>query len=170
MSFVRLVAGLPIVLSLFLTAGQVWADSLDQQITERARQYQESLRQRAAEISPSFQAKIEAQTEQTVAVGLEKWNNGEIDICVALPHLAEIQRVVLFVTRHFPGSSGDSPVWRDGGCAAALVVTSIQLVLKSSASHPANFTSICSAVSPSRQSGASISYFIRIVSTIVQRR
>ena len=170
------VFGLLFFSALFFTAadgrcaGQNVVKNLDQQIAERTRQYQESLRQRAAEISPSFQTKIEAQTEQTVADSLEKWNNGEVDIQIALPHLAELQRVLLFVHRNLPGLPGDSLVWRASGCAAALVVTSVQFVLKSSAIPAANFAPLRSVVSPFRQGGGSISYFIRIVCTIVQRR
>jgi len=143
---------------------------LDRQIAERTKQYQESLRQRASEVSPSFQAKIEAQAERTVAGGLEKWNNGEIGICIALPHLAELQRVVLFVTRHLPGLPGDSLLWKASGCAAALTVTSIQLAAKSPAIYTATFAPFRSVVSPFRQSSEGISYFILIVCTIVQQR
>ena len=167
---VRFTIGLLFVSALLFTAVQGAADDLDQQIAERTRQYQESLRQRAAEISPSFQANIEVQAEQTVADGLEKWNNGEIALCIALPHLAEVQRILLFVTRYFPGFPSDSPVWRAGGCAVALAVTSLQLVLKSSAIYAVNFASSHSSVYPFRRGGEGISYFIRIACTIVQRR
>ena len=170
MFFVRLTIGLLFVSALLFTAVQGAAGDVDQQIAERTRQYQEYLRQRAAEISPSFQAKIEAQTEQTVVKGLEKWKIGEIDLCIALPHLAEFQRIFLFATRHLPGSPSDSPVWRAGGCTATLFVTSIQLVLKSSANYAANFASSHSAAYPFRRGGEGVSYFIRIVCTIVQRR
>ena len=170
MSSVRFAIGLLFAFALLLTTEQGTADSLDQQIAERTRQYQESLRQRAAEISPSFQAKIEAQAEQTVTQGLEKWHNGEIDICIALPQLAELQRVILFADRQTPGSPSDSLYWRANGCAAALVVTSIQLVIKASASHPANFASSHSAAYPFRRGGEGISYFIRVICTIVLRQ
>jgi len=64
-------------------------DTIDQQIAERTKQYQESLRQRASQLSPSLQAKIESQAEQTVAQGLEKLKNGELDLQIALPGWVE---------------------------------------------------------------------------------
>jgi len=170
MSSVRFAIGLLLAFALLFTTERGTADSLDQQIAERTRQYQESLRQRAAEISPSFQAKIEAQAEQTVTQGLEKWHNGEIPLCIALPQLAELQRVILFADRQTPDSPGDPLYWRAGGCAAALVVTSIQLVLKSSAIYTTNSAPIDSAIAPLQQRSESISYFIRIVCTIVLRQ
>ena len=170
MSCVRFAIGLLFVFALLFTAERGAADDFDQQIAERTKQYQESLRQRAAEISPSFQAKIEAQAKQTVAVGLEKWNNGEIDICIALTQLAELQRVILFVAQQTPSSPSNSLYWRANGCAAALVVTSIQLVLKSSAIYTTNSAPIDSAIAPHQQNSESISYFIRIVCSIVLRQ
>ena len=167
---VRSTIGLLFVSILLFTAERGVADDLDQQIAERTRQYQESLRQRAAEISPSFQAKVESQVQQTIAEGLERWTNDEIDLRIALPCVAEVRRVAPFVARHLPGLPDGPLTWRAGNCVAALVVTSVQLVLKSSAIPAANFVPVHSAVSPFRQSSERVSYFIQVVCTLVQRR
>ena len=170
MSPVRLTIGFLLLFVLPFTAERGVADDLDQQIAERTRQYQESLRQRAAEISPSFQVRIESQAKQTVAVGLEQWQKGELDIRIALPHWIESQRAARFVAQHLPGLPTGSLIWGTSGYAAAFTVTSVQLVLKSPAIHTANAATMRSAVCPFQQSGEGISYFIRVARTIVQRR
>jgi hypothetical protein len=170
MSFARFLVASLLFSALSLTCGQSVAGDLDQQIAERARLYQESLRQRAAQVSPSFQAKIESQTRNAVAKGLEQWKKGEISIQIVLPHWAESQRIAQFVARHLPGSPPGSPEWNASNGTADLTVSSVKLVMKSLTISAVHFTSIRSVVYPFRQSSESISYFVRIVSTIVQRR
>ena len=174
MSSLRFVIGSLFIAALFFPAvnGNCAEQNIDQQIAERTRQYQESLRQRARQLSPSFQDKIESQARQTVAKGLKKWNNGELHLRIALPRLAEKRRVAQFVAWYLPNSHSPagSLVNRAGGCAAALTVTSVQLVLKSSAISTADCPFTRSVVFPFRQSENVLSYFIRVVCTIVQRR
>ena len=173
MSVVRFAIGLLFISALLLTSGQGIASELDQQIAERARQYQESLRQRAAKLSPSFQSKIESQSLQTVACNMEKWNNGKVNIRIALPRWAEYQRFTLFVARHFPFSGGPdgSHVWEAINRIAALTVIPVSSVLKLSAIHAANFVPLRSVVPPSFwRGGVGISHFIRVAETIVLRQ
>ena len=176
MRCVRFVIGWLFVSALLLTAAMGWcADqndttNLDLQIAERTKQYQESLRQRASQVSPSFQATIESQVRRTVAKGLAKWQNGEIDLCIALPNLAERQRVALFAIRHIPGVPTGSLTWKSSDYVATVTVTSVRLVLKSPVISTANFAFIRSFFCSFWQSGECVSYFVRVVWTIVKRR
>jgi len=146
--------------------------SLDQQIAERTKQYHETLRQRAEQLSPSFQAKIESQAQRTVVVGLEKWKKGEIDIHVALPGMLETYRTVQFIVRHFPlpGSPAGSFAFGNSLFNAALTVTSVQYIIKALTIPVTEAAIVRSSVSTFRQNGNVLSYFVKIVSTIVQRR
>ena len=182
MSIVRFLIGLLFASALLLTAARGVcaeqkepnnANNIDQQIAERAKQYQESLRQRASQLSPSVQAKIESQVRQTVTKGLKKWKNGEINVRIALPGWAETCRTARFIARHrpFSGSPAGSLDFGIGLGGVALTVTSVQQVLKTWAVSIADsaivrYSSICSF----RQNGNVLSYFIRVVCTIVQRR
>ena len=174
-SFVRFVIGLLFTAALLFTAGrgECAEQNIDQQIAERTRQYQESLRQRAAQLSPSLQTKIESQAEQTTAKGLKKLKNGELDIQIALPGWTEARRIAKFVARHAP-SSGAPIGTLDLGIGTlhvALTVTSVQYVLKVLTMPIADSAIVRSLfVDSSRQNGGVLSYFIRVVYTIVQRR
>ena len=172
MSFARFLVGALLVSVPLLTCGQSVADNLDQQIAERTQQYQESLRQRTAQLSPSFQAKIELQTRKTVAKGLEKWKNGEISIRIALPRLAESQRIAQFVARHLPfsGSPAGSFVFGSRTLAIALTVTTGQHVAKPLAIPVFDLAPNRSCVVSEQHSGNILSFFIQIVHTIVQRQ
>ena len=182
MSIVRFLLGLLFVSALLFTAVQEvcaeqkepnTANNIDKQIAERTKQYQESLRQRASQLSPSFQAKIESQARQTVAKGLKKWNNGELDLRIALPGWAAAQQAARFVARHLPfsGSPAGSWVFGIGLDSAALTVTSVQQVLKTWTVLIADSAIVRDASLGSfRQNGNVLSYFIRVVGTIVQRR
>jgi len=171
MSFVRFAIGSLFVSALFFIAANGWCaeQNIDQQIAERTKQYQESLRQRAAQLSPSLQAKIESQAQQTVAKNTEKWKSGKINIRIALPQWAETQRIAQFVARHLPlpGSPAGSFVWRAGICDAVLTVPS---VLKFFAISVVDSIAVRSFVGLTPRNNDGISYFIRIVCTIVQRR
>jgi len=167
------------VSALLFTTVQGWCaerndvDTIDQQIAERMKQYQESLRQRASELSPSLQAKIESQAEQTVAKGLEKLKSGELDLQIALPGWVENQRIARFVARHLPfsGAPAGSFVFGIGMSNAALIVPSVQQVLKTLMVSIADSAIVrLLSVSSSQQNGGGSSYFIRVVCTIVQRR
>ena len=172
----RLTIALLLLSALLLTAVQgrcAEPSNIEQQIAERTKQYQESLRQRASQLSPPLQAKIESQARQTVADGLAKWKSGKINVQLALPGWAETQRLARFAARHLPFSGIPEGVWGFGisGGSAVLTVTSIQQVLKTltvSIADSAIIRSLC--VGSSRKNGAGISYFIRIVCTIVQRQ
>jgi len=175
-SFVRFPIGLLFLSALLLTAAEGLCaendNNLDQQIAERTKQYQESLRQRAAQLSPSFQAKIELHVQQTVAKGLEKWKKGEIDIHVALPGWAATYRTVQFVARHLPFSGFPAGSFAVGNSLlnAVLTVTSVQHVLKVVTMPVADSASIRSSfIGTFRQNGNVLSYFIRIVCILVQR-
>jgi hypothetical protein len=154
-----------------------FTDSLQRQVAERARQYQETLRQRAQQLSPSLQARIESQVQQTVAKGLATWNSGGFDggewnIQIALPHWAEAWRVARFVARHLPfsGFPAGSFEFGIGAFPVAVVVPLPQFLksLSSSAAHCAIIPSLAGNLS--RQRCEVISYFVRIASTIVQRQ
>jgi hypothetical protein len=166
--------GLFVVSVVFVSAanGKCAEQNIDQQIVERTRQYQESLRQRAAQLSPSFQAKIESQTQQPIAKCMKKWNNGEISVRIALPRLAEARRMAQFVTRHLPGS--DAPAgslgFGTGMSAVVLTITAVQHVVKSFTTPIADVARVRSGVSVYHQSGNLLSYFIQIACTVVQRR
>ncbi|MDR0326879.1 MAG: hypothetical protein LBI05_01140 [Planctomycetaceae bacterium] len=171
MSLVRFVSGTLCFIAVWLTAAAGWSaeQSIDQQIAERTQQYQESLRQRASQLSPSFQAKVESHAQQTVSRGLEKWKRGEVAIQVALPRWSALQ----FVVRHFPfsGSPAGAFVFGGGTVSAALTVTTFQYVVKSVSTLSASFANLRSfAVSSLLQRNDGISYFVRIVCTIVLRR
>ena len=174
MLFVRFAIGSLFLSALFFTAASGWCaeKTLDQQIAERTKQYQESLRQRAAQLSPTLQAKIEAQAQQTIAKNTEKWKNGKINIRIALPQWAEARKIAQFVARHLPfsGSPAGSFEWRTGICDAVLTVTSVQSVVKSFAGSMVDSVVAPSFVGLFRRNNGGISYFIRIVCTIVQRR
>jgi len=167
----RLTIGLPFVSALFFLAASGWGaeQTLDQQIAERTKQYQESLRQRASQLSLSLQTKIETQAQQTVAKNKEKWKSGEISLRIALPRLAEAQRIAQFVSRHLPlsGSPAGSFEGKSGICDAVLTVSS---VLKTVAVAVVDPTVVRSFVGLTPRNNGNISYFIRIVCTIVQRR
>ena len=144
-----------------------------QQIAERTKQYHESLRQRAAHCSPLLQIKVESQARHAVAKGLKKWDSGELNIRIALPQSAEAQLAARFIARHLPCS--DSPfgslVFGIGTTTAALIVTSVQHVLKSFAIPIVDSTVVpASFVCSSQQGDDGISYFVRIIRTIVQRQ
>jgi len=174
MSLIRSVIGLLFLSALFFTAaeGTCTEQNIDQQIAERTKQYQESLRQRAAHISPSFQSKIESQVKQTVSKGLAKWHSGEIGIQIALPCRAEAQRIARFIARHLPfsGFPAGSFVFGNGTSGVALTVTSIQSVLKPFAISAINSIAVPSFVGLFQRNNDGISYFVRIACTIVQRR
>ena len=166
---IRLAIGSTLLLALLLTAvnGRC-ADQLDveQQIAERAKQYQQSLQQRAAEISPTFQAHIETKAQKTVEIGLEKWNNGEIGIQIALPRLAELQQIAQFLAQHFPsGLPSGSFEWTASIGGAVLTVSPAPSVLKLATVFRANDVS----VRPFHRE-TSLSYFILIVCTVVLRQ
>jgi hypothetical protein len=171
---VRVVIGFLFISALWFTAAQGWCaeQNLDQQIAERTRQYQESLRQRALQLSPSLQAKIESQAQQTVAKGLEKWKKGEISIHIALPGRAESIRLARFVARHFPfpGSPSGAFGFGIGSFNAALTITTVQYFLKAWTIPVADSIIVHSSIYPFRQDCNSLSYFVRVVCTIVQRR
>jgi len=179
MSFARSTTGLLLVAALLCTAIGGWCaehnvpGNLDQQIAERTRQYQESLRQRAQQLSPSLQSKIDKQVQQTVAKGLEKWKNREIDVRLALPGWAESCRVARFVARHLPFSGAPSGSFEFGGglLDAVLTVTTVQYVLKVLTISIADSAIVrTSSVRAPRQNGNALSYFIQVVCTIVQRQ
>ena len=174
MPFIRFAIGSLFVSALFFTAANGWCaeQTLDQQIAERTKQYQESLRQRAAQLSPALQAKIESQARQTVAKNREKWKNGKINIRIALPQWAEAQRIAQFVARYLPlsGSPAGSFALGIGTSAAALTVPSAQTVLKSFVTSVIDSIAVRSFVGLTPRNNDGISYFIRIVCTIVQRR
>ena len=169
----RLLVGLLLVSTFLLACGQsVAGGDLDQQIADRTRQYQESLRQRANQLSPSFQAKVESQTQQTVAKGLEKWKKKEIDIQIALPHLSEARRIAQFLARHLPFSSSPagSFAFGSGNLGTTLTITTGQHVLKPISIPIANLMANLSFVVGIRQSENIPSFFLQIVCTIVQRQ
>jgi hypothetical protein len=181
MSFVRFTIGLLFVSALLFTAArgvcaeQNTADNIDRQIAERTKQYQESLRQRAAGLSPSLRAKIESQARRTVAKGLTQWKSGELDIQIALPRLAAAQRVARFIVRHLPfsGSPFGSFAFGIGTYPAALTVTSVQhgvkKVLKAFIIPIADSVVLRSSIVP-QNGGGILSYFVRVVGTIILRR
>ena len=146
--------------------------SIDRQIAKRTQQYQESLRQRAARMSPEFQSRIESQVKQTVSKGLAKWHSGEISIQIALPRRAEARRIAQFVARHFPfsGSPAGSLVFGSSTLVAAMIVVPVQHVLNSLTLPVADSAGICDSVNLFQQSSNVLSYFIRIACTIMQRR
>ena len=162
------------VFALFFTSAGGWCaeKTLDQQIAERTKQYQESLRQRATQLSPLLQTKIESQAQQTVAQNMEKWKNGRISLRIALPRLAESRWIAQFVARHLPLPSfpAGSLEFGLGASAIALTVTSIQIVMKSFAISAADSAVIRSFAGQFHRNNDDIPYFIRIVCTIVQRR
>ena len=171
----RLTISLLFVSALLFTAavGRCDEKNLDQQIAERTKQYQESLRQRAAELAPLIQAKIESQARRTVAKGLAKWKNGELHVRIALPQWAEAQLVARFVARHLPfsGSPSGLLVFGSGASGAAVTVTTGQHVLKSfSISAVDSAISLSSSVCSSRHNSDVLSYFILVIRTVVQRR
>jgi len=172
MRLFRLLISLLLTFVLSLTCGQNVAGSLDQQIAERASQYQESLRLRTAQLSPSLQTKIESQTQKMVTKELEKWKKGEVCIQVALPRRAESRRIAQFLARHLPFS--DSPagsfVFGGGILSTALTVSTGQHVVKPFTIPVFDLMTNRSFITGGRQSGNILSFFIRIVSTIVQRR
>jgi hypothetical protein len=177
-SFARFPIGLLFLSALLLTAAEGLCaehdvpNNLDQQIAERTKQYQESLRQRAAQFSPSFQAKIESHVQQTVAKGLEKWKKGEIDIHVALPGWAATYRTAQFVARHLPFSGFPAGSFAVGNSLlnAVLTVTTVQYVLKVLTIPVVDSASVHSSfVGTFRQNRNVLSYFIRIVCILVQR-
>ena len=174
MWYVRCAIGLLFCTTLLLSAadGRCAEQSIDQQITERTKQYQESLRQRAAQLSPSLQAKIEAQAEKTVEKNTAKWKNGEISLRIALPRLAEARWIAQFVAQHCPfsGSPNSSFEWKTGICDAVLTVTSVQSVVKSFAISVFDSAVVPSFVGLTSRNNGGISYFVRIVCTIVQRQ
>lgn len=174
MLYIRFVAGLLFLSALLWTAvsGQCAEQSIEQQISERMRQYQESLRQRAAQLSPSLQSKIESQSQQTVSKGLTAWKKGEVNIHIALPRLAEAQNFVRFIARHLPfsGFPGSSLEFGIGTADAALIVTTVQSILKSVWISSAHFTFLRSFTAYPSQKSGSISFFVQVVCTIIQRR
>ena len=171
MLFLRFAIGPSFVFALFFTAANGWCSeqTLDQQIAERATQYQESLRQRAAQLSPSFQAKIEAQARKTVNKNRELWKNGEISLRIALPHWAVAQQIARFVARHLPCSGFPAGLFEFGVgiCNAVLTITP---VLQSIAVSVVDSVVVRSFVELTPRNNEGISYFVRIVCTIVQRR
>jgi hypothetical protein len=171
---IRFAIGLLFLSALCFTtaSGRCAEQTLDQQIAERTKQYQESLRQRAAQLSPTLQVKIEAQAQQTIAKCTEKWKSGKIDIRIALPQWAEAQRIARFVARHTPfsGSPGGSFEFDIGTSAVALTVTSVQSVLKSFAISVIDSVAVRSFVGLFHRNNDDVSYFIRVVCTIVLRR
>ena len=149
--------------------------SVDRQIADRITQYRESLRQRAAEISPAFQAKVESQAEQIVADRLEKWYQGEVDINIALPHQAEKQRfetrqITQSLERHVPALPGSSLEWGYNIGEAALTITSSQTVLQSLKNHRINVMNIPATVNSFRKNGVDVSPFLRVLHTVVLRQ
>ena len=174
MFFARFITGLLVVSVLLLTTTRGWCaeQNLDCQIAERTQQYQESLRQRAAQLSPSLQSKIEAQAQQTVATGLEKWKNSEIDIQIALPGWAETYRAARFIARYLPfsGSPAGSFAFGNSLLNAAMIVPTVQSVLKSWTIPFADLTIVRPSLGSFRQNGDLLAYFVGIVHTIVQRR
>jgi hypothetical protein len=173
MSFVRIITASLFLSVLCFTAARGWCaeENIDQQIAERIRQYQESLRQRAAELSPSLQAKIESQAQKTVAQGTAAWKNGDVNLQIALPRLAEVRRAAQFVSRHLPfsGAPSGSLEFGIGIVDAALTVSTVQYVAKSLSILSAHCI-VRSLVRCSFQQSGGVSYFVRIVCTIVQRR
>ena len=171
--FVRLAIGLLFVSAWAFTAasGKCAEQNIDQKIAERTKQYQESLRQRASQVSPAFQSKIEAQAQKTVAQGLKIWKKGELDMRIALPRWADTQRIVQFVSRHFSGSDTPDGAWGFGTSmlAVAVNVTPVQCVVKSFTIPVADFV-LGYAGRLFRLDGNNLSYFIRVVAAIVQRQ
>jgi hypothetical protein len=170
-----LTTALLLLSALLLTAIQgrcAEPNNIEQQIAERTKQYQESLRQRASQLSPSLQAKIELQARQTVADGLAQWKSGKINVQLALPGRAETQRLAQFAARHLPFSGVPEGAWGFGinGSSAVLTVTSVQQILKTLTVSIADSAVIRSLCVGSPRHGIGISYFIRIVCTIVQRQ
>lgn len=177
MSLVRVIVGLLFVCVVLCTAAEGWCAvhndlNLDRQMGERAKQYCESLRQRAQQVAPSLQTKIESQTQQTVVIGLEKWKNGRINIQIALPGYVETYRVTRFFSRHvpFPGSPVGSFATGNSLFNAALTITSVLSILKSFAISVFDSTVVHSFVGLIRQGNEGISSFIQIVRTVVLRR
>ena len=180
MSFVRLLLGSLFLSALLCIAADGWCaeqnvdqQSIDQQVAERTRQYQESLRQRAAQLSPSLQTKIESQVRQTILKNTTAWKNGEVSLQIALPRLAEVRRIAQFIARHRPGSGSPagSLEFGIGTVHAALTVTTFQSIVKSLSIPSAHFAiSRSLAGCPFRHGGNGISYFVRIIGTIVQRQ
>ena len=178
MGFARCIVGLSLISALLFTAGGGWCaeysavNNLDHQIAERAKQYRDTLRQRAQQLSPSLQSKIELQAQRTVVTGSEKWKNGEIDVQIALPGWVDAYRAAQFVTRHlpFPGAPTDSFVFGGGQIDAILTVTTVHIlkVLKIPATHSAIVR--YSSIGAFWQNRTFLSYFTQIVCSIVQRR
>ena len=172
---IRFTTGPLLVSALLFMAASGWCaeHSLDQQIAERMQQYQETLRQRAEQLSPSFQSKIESQAKQTISKGLKKWKNGEINIQIALPGLGETYRTAQFIARHSPfsGIPGSSSEFGNSPFGVALTVTTIQYVLKTLTLPVADSAIVRSySIGAFRQNRDVLSYFVRIVCTIVQRQ
>jgi len=175
---IRLIPGLLFASALLLTAAGGWCaeqnflDNIDQQIAERAKQYRETLRQRAEQLSPSLQAEIESQAQRTIAKGLEQWEKGELDIRIALPERAEIWHIAQLLARYSPfsGVPAGSFEFGAGLFVAALTVTSVQHVLRPLAISAPDAVAVVPSAGLLRQGGDGVSYFIRIVLTIVQRR
>jgi hypothetical protein len=174
-----IITGLLFVSALLFTTAGGWCaehngpNNLDRQIAERMKQYQESLRQRAEQLSPSLRDKIESQAQQTVAEGLEKWKNGDVNIHLALPNWVETRCTAQFVARHlpFPGSPAGSLAFGISLFDVALIVTTVQYVLKTLTLPVADSAIVhSSSIRSFRQNGDVLSYFVRIVCTIVQRQ
>jgi hypothetical protein len=176
MLFVRLSTGLLFISALFFMAacGQCaeQTNTLDQQIAERTKQYQESLRKRAASLSPSLQAKIDSQARQTVSEGMEKWKKGEVSLRIALPHWADARDTARFLARSLPfsGFPGSSFVFGSDAPTAAVVVVSVQHIVKLFTVPITDFAVNLSFVKLPRESGNVLSYFLLIVRSVVQRR
>jgi hypothetical protein len=148
------------------------SNDLSRQIAERTKQYQESLRQRAAQLSPALQSKIESQAQKTVAQGLEKWTRGKIDLQMAIPGWMATYRTASFVARHLPfsGSPAGSLAFGSSRLSAALIVTTMPFSPQVGGMPVANSTIVRSSMGSLRQNGDALSYFVGIVCTIVQRR
>jgi hypothetical protein len=161
-------------LALFLTAaGNVRAEQsgFDRQIAERAKQYQETLRQRTAQVAPSLKQKVESQTRQTVNNGLGNLKAGRISLRVALPQWHAAREIARFIAKYVPFSGFPSSFGFGTGTAApALTVPAGQHHVKNHSANVAG-TAVQNAHSarPVSQTGNILAYYVRVVRTVVLR-
>ncbi|MDR0521418.1 MAG: hypothetical protein LBH00_06155 [Planctomycetaceae bacterium] len=144
----------------------------DRQMAERAAQYQKTLRQRIAQVAPSLQQKTELQIRQTLKKDTALFKAGKLHLSVALPKWKAYQESVRFVAKHSPfsGLPDSAFCFGFGMNAALLTVSAGQYHVKNHAANIAgdvvkNVHSVC----PVHFSGGLLSYFVRIVRSVVLR-
>lgn len=178
MLFMRFVLGLLFLSAVLFTAptgrcaAQFDSPEFNASLDARAKQYQESLRQRIQHLSPALQSKIWAQVRETVKMKRELLRRGRLRLECALPCWTFHQRIALFIKRHVPQpdpSHRRSTIWGIHSASACVVNTFFSLI-KTMLDRASN------AVSPKISIGLRnlnsyifCSSFLRLVHTVILR-